>query len=149
MTSKRNSQTYTFTQSINESHNPRWRDSEQFDQLNEEEQLKHIYQPQNKTNDQTLAALTDDTESNTSFITLQSLDKNWRQIKLYIIIKAIIWLGIVAFIFWENFHKQDVLTASGPPFQPSDAQQWCCACYNYAMEQQSKEVYSEILICLS
>ena len=44
----------------------------------------------------------------------------------------------MTFIFWENFHKQDVLTASGPPFQPSDAQRWCCSCYNFAIEQQSK-----------
>ena len=75
--------------------------------------------------------------STLSFMSGGILDNNWRQIKMYISYRTIVWIFIGITIFWLSSHHQFNLTGNDPNSFENTPQKYCCECYQYAMNQTS------------
>ena len=113
---------------------PAWRNSAYFNELNESQQLRQIYNT-TKASPLKPQSSKESISSEDSTMSTRTLNRNWRQIQSYICIKGVIWILIGSIIFWRNFQRQDNLTSSPhrPPYET--AQKWCCDCHKYAESQ--------------
>eukprot|EP01084_Bolivina_argentea_P257194 433247_1 len=128
-----------------------WRNSEIMDQLSDEEQIRHIYNTsknkhfaknkniiiKGKDNSNTLSI---SKSLSLSFASGAILNNNWRQVKLYILWKSIVWLFIGISIFYVNRNHQNMLTTKSLPKSIGETQQYCCQCYEYALKYSKRRV---------